>query len=55
MEAMEMERKNTLQYMLMVYLGEKRWAKVPQAGGSFGGERSNAELPLGDVAALAAR
>jgi hypothetical protein len=28
MEAMEeMERVNTLQYMLMVYLGEKRWSQ----------------------------
>jgi len=26
----DMERKNAMQYVLMVYLDEKRWAKMPE-------------------------
>jgi hypothetical protein len=36
MEAVEeIERENALQFMLLVYLGEKRWAKMSRAGLSF--------------------
>jgi len=50
----EIGSENALQYMLMVYLGESRWAKMPQAGRSFGAESPNAR-PLGDLAPMAAR
>jgi hypothetical protein len=49
----EIERENALRYMLMVYLGESRWAKMQQAGRPFGAESPPAQ-PLGDVAVMAA-
>jgi hypothetical protein len=49
----EIQKENALQYMLMVYLGENRWAKMAPGGGSFGARSPNPK-PLGDFAAVAA-
>jgi hypothetical protein len=42
----DMERRNVMQYMLMVYLDEKRWAKMPEEMRTSGPGSKRRSYPL---------